>query len=568
MYHAQSNDPRRRGSALVVSLVVVTLVAALGAGLVGVQSSLTARHDQAIDTKRALYIAEAGLAEAFLAVAVGKSGNVGSAEDPAGWDGGVYWVESAADAGGNIHLKSTGLAGQGRFSLQTVIVPAVNPAADGGVFGQEEVVVGAGAVVDGFDPADGDFDLQLDPTLPGSTTGGGARITSNGEVSLYGDLIPEGSEWVAETRIYGEVRPGPDAVVVSESGVEILGSTLPLAETRETVRIPVPEITRSEGSLTVTGVLSGDYLRYDELHVPAGSSLRVEGPIKVVTDTLQVDGRLELDGASGDVEVFVLSALRFPAGSELETVSPSAGDVGLFLGPLGAEGSDWDSIHASGGYEGSTELESSTDSLLQDFMFEPTGTFRGLLYAPFVDLTVPAGLRVFGAVGARRVELAPDARVTFDEGVSSSSLGLPVLPKLMSWRIVDLPYEDIVRSRLDPSVKLRLEGKTPIPSAQAHEEQNLEMRYVDTGGTPRTFSGPSWLLDWNTVGQVFGVRWEDPDTGDLSGETVPAGLLRADRGFVDLDPADGDSDGDGDNDGDGDDDDDSDDDGDSDGDCD
>ncbi len=72
-----------RGSALVLSLVAVTTVVVLAASFSQFASSVANRQAQAVNRKRAFYMAEAGLAESFAGFTCGKSGNVGSKEAPA-----------------------------------------------------------------------------------------------------------------------------------------------------------------------------------------------------------------------------------------------------------------------------------------------------------------------------------------------------------------------------------------------------------------------------------------------------------------------------------------------------
>ena len=87
-------DPRRRGTALTAALVVVVTIASLGAYLIQVQAAMARRQAMSIDTRTALYTAEAGLAEAAYQVSQGRSGTIGSKESPAEFNGHKYWVES------------------------------------------------------------------------------------------------------------------------------------------------------------------------------------------------------------------------------------------------------------------------------------------------------------------------------------------------------------------------------------------------------------------------------------------------------------------------------------------
>ena len=75
--HANSSRPgSRRGSALVMSLIAVATVVVLSASFSQFASAVANRQAQAVHRKRAFYLAEAGLAEAFAGFSCGRSGNV------------------------------------------------------------------------------------------------------------------------------------------------------------------------------------------------------------------------------------------------------------------------------------------------------------------------------------------------------------------------------------------------------------------------------------------------------------------------------------------------------------
>ena len=69
-----SGATRRRGSALVLSLVAVGTVVVLAASFTQFASAVGNRQTQSLHKKRAFYMAEAGLAEAFSAFSCGRSG--------------------------------------------------------------------------------------------------------------------------------------------------------------------------------------------------------------------------------------------------------------------------------------------------------------------------------------------------------------------------------------------------------------------------------------------------------------------------------------------------------------
>jgi len=122
------------------------LVAVLGVGLIGMQSAITRRHAQGVDLKRALYAAEAGVAESFAALTLGRSGEVGSPEQPARFGRALYFVEAAPAPDGDVRLRSTGLAGSARFSVEAVVRPGVDPAATDGVHGPHGLTIDEGLV--------------------------------------------------------------------------------------------------------------------------------------------------------------------------------------------------------------------------------------------------------------------------------------------------------------------------------------------------------------------------------------------------------------------------------------
>ena len=177
-------DPRRRGTALTAALVVVVTIASLGAYLIQVQAAMARRQAMSIDTRTALYTAEAGLAEAAYQVSQGRSGTIGSKESPAEFNGHKYWVESDGFGGNEISLTATALAGKSRFSVNLQVLPNQNPVAVLGVFGDEGVLIGDRVLVDGYDARKGDYPSSCASGLGFTTTGSGAVVGSNGDVVI------------------------------------------------------------------------------------------------------------------------------------------------------------------------------------------------------------------------------------------------------------------------------------------------------------------------------------------------------------------------------------------------
>ena len=86
--------PARRGNALVLALIIVMLVSSMGAVFLRISVAVTNRQTAEVETLKAFYLAEAGLAEAFQAVRVGRTGQLGSETAPAVHGDGLLWVDA------------------------------------------------------------------------------------------------------------------------------------------------------------------------------------------------------------------------------------------------------------------------------------------------------------------------------------------------------------------------------------------------------------------------------------------------------------------------------------------
>lgn len=487
----------KTGGALVPSLILVTLLAGLGAGLMQLQAAITRRHLHSVDTKQALYVAEAGLAEAFGAIAVGKSGNVGTPQNPALYANGVFWVEATEDAAHRIVLDSVGLYGSGRFAVSAVVQRDVNPLGVQGIHGRDSVALRAGAKVDGYDSSKGTFADQVDAALPFESTGAGAKISSGGDVFLEGDPFNPGDD----TFVFGDVHPGPAGTLTADPDVFVSGGTDPLLEAVELPPIKVPPLGLNLGKAVAGSstplVLTGD-LRYTAVGAVDGR-LTIQGPARVHVDALELSGNslLQIDASAGPVVLYVSQSLMLPAGSTVETTSADPTNTALYLGALGSDGP----LNAFG--------ERPPPSL----DLGATSTFHGLLYAPRLDLEVPSNLRIFGAVAARSVTLLEGAQFTYDAAIATSpGLGVDSLPRLLSWRVIELPDDPLVKVRIDPIAQLGLRGTPPVRSYDAHKEQSMRLGYKDVADSKLLFTGDVKTVDWLLVKETETVQWFDPDT--------------------------------------------------------
>ncbi len=532
-----------RGSALVASLVVVASIAGLGAYIVKLQSGFAERQGSAIDRKRSLYVAEAGLAEAVLALSQGRSGALGSQELPVAFHDGVYWVESERLSDRRRLLTSRGQVGRGQFSVRLVVSPNVHPIGSLGFFGSEEVVIGDGVVIDGYDARRGRYADARDMSFPFITTGQGGIVRSNGDIVIddtagwpttaldpfgqaYAALPTAGrtlldgttDEYVIDRKrmstnnlaprtsfLLGNVTPGPNRNVLT-TGTTVIG-----ALDEADVEAVLPEVVipatlrRVIGTVPVSGdrTLGDTSIRYDTLEVRAGGHLTLRGPAVMHVDRLFVrnGGKVTLDDRTGPIQMVVESRLQFDHGSVLSSYDEDIYRAGTFI-----------SVRP--------DPEGVTTGRIQ---LDCAGDLRGILYAPEDELRIPTLLRVWGAVAARRLVIADGAWLTYDRAMRTGGEGMPALPRQNTWSIL----EENAPSRpmsFDPRRALALAGVEPLAPSEASPEQRVEVRYFDAAGVRRTTTQNLADLDISSLGRIIGLRWQDPETMLFSELQRPAGI--------------------------------------------
>ncbi|MEM9379951.1 MAG: hypothetical protein AAGB93_08355 [Planctomycetota bacterium] len=569
---------KRRGAALVISLITVMLVAGLGAALIQLQSNLDRRHAFSVDRRRALYIAEAGLAEAALAISQGKSGTLASEQQPVLFGGGLYWVESVDLPENKIALVCTARVGTAEFVLRTLVLPNLNPVSSLGFFGTQGVEVGWGTVADGYHSGRGAFATQLDPGAPVDTTGELLLVGSNGDIVLNEGVVGTRADRVeaeeepgetggafdwpgllegsgdgeaggstgdpgdiwgnppggsgdpppplsappgAPTRLFGRLRPGVDGVVLSNGFSEIDGRIDAFRELPPLPAVTLPSCSEVlSGTVTVAGettdVGSTVETRIEgDLVLGAGATLTLVGPKVVDVDRLVLES-----GAT----------LRF---------DDSTGPIQLYarFGIACAPVSTWESVAHESDARGVTILVDQLAGSQSRVTLPAGGQFHGTLYAPSDAVVVPAGLRWFGSIVCRHLSTEPGARMTYDRRLAIGGDGVPTLPRILSWQIVPVG-DGLARSlAVEPLFALQLQGVVPLSPTEAAPETHCEVQYVDTSGLSTTYTGAFAGLDLTDVARIVGVRWVDVRDGTLRGWLRPSGddptaAIEVDRGAL------------------------------------
>ncbi len=511
----------RSGSALVLSLIAVMTVSVLAASFLQVSSAVTARQKAAIDNKHSFYLAEAGLIEAYAGIQVGKTGNVGTMAMPAKFGEGLFWVEATEVDGGLVQLRATGMHGAGKATLDLVVERGVMDMAALGVFSSEDLEIQEGALIDGYDSRDGDYEVQVEDgeaeallrgTLETVTTtvggvvggvlgGGGLGAVTEpvttilsppelgdqvadedvkigmGNVGSNGSITVHGSDQ-SPTQIFGAVAPGPSGQVTLVGTPEITGDVLPAVTTVALPAVQLPTVPKQKGTTLSNGLvnlLDSGAMGFSYIDVTGGSELVLQGPSSIVVGDLTVGGssQLTFDTTNGPIDLFVTGSLVFDDTSSVATSSTDPSQVRLEMANTGT-----------------AELSAASQ-------------FFGMIYAPEASVALGAGFEVFGAIVANSLSLAQNARLHFDVYLAELALD-KARPTNLSWRIVDFAPIASGNGANNPFKVLNVDPTTlPRPSL-AHEDQVLDLSYIDLGGFVTTYLGSENAFDWKLVDSVLG----------------------------------------------------------------
>lgn len=476
--HPRGGAPRT-GGALVLVLLLVLLVSALAASFLRLNAGFTRRQAGSSDRKEAFYVAEAGLTEAFAGLTIGKTGSIGSEEQPARFGEGAFWVE-AEDLGGDlVRLDATALAGSGRAQLSSVVHRGSVSVASLGVFAAQGLDVLPGTLIDGYNAAEGAYAAQ-DPADLAAFSGG--RLGSNGDVVLHGTAEQP-------TVVHGDVAAGPGHALSAGQHVTITGTTAGPQVARELPPVQAPGVPLG-GAVVHDGplplVLPSGSAGLASLRVGAGSEVRLLGPLELRVGSLRVDadGRLVLDNADGAIRVFA-DELAFDAGSSVEVQRADPTSVSLLV---------------TGSSETPVELSAAS-------------AFHGVVYAPGAEVRLGSPFELFGALVADRLTMLGPVRLHFDQSLLGAA-SEDALPRLVSWRIVELGQIPGVPPGGSPFELLGLDPELLPPPAGAHADQYLEISYLDAGDQLASFQGMESAFDWGNVKEPLAVV--------RSGNLVPA----------------------------------------------
>jgi hypothetical protein len=405
-----------------MALLAIITLAGLSVAMVQIGASYNAETLAEVDDERALYLAEAAVAEAFFAVRNGATGNIGSQAAPARFGNGLFWsIATPIDANRTL-VTIAAAVGKGRAALEATIAPVAHPAQRFALFSEEDMVINPSSVVDSFDSTLGSYEDQLD-ALGGDHVNDASIVATNGNIHVE---MP--------SEIWGDAQPGPSKLATADDPSAISGSTTPSESTYtfETVTVPTfpssGAFTNNAGPKTLA---SGDY-HFTSMTTGVGAKTTIQGPARIVVDgtwQLKSNAKFIFDATTGPIEFFLAGSVDLASNSTIITTDLRAIGVTVYL---------------VGGPTQSVEFDSNS-------------SFYGTIYGPEAQVQIASNFEVFGAVAARHIELAANSNIHYDESLLNGSAGQLLTFEVQSWRQVEFPVPLMRVNRRDPFAVLGLD---------------------------------------------------------------------------------------------------------------
>ncbi len=347
-----------------------------------------------------------------------------------------------------------------------------------GFFTLESLRLNPDARLDSYDSSQGTYLEQVDTALNRK-----GIVGSNQDIAL-----------AAGGAVLGDVVYGPTGKAELAKGASVSGNTMARPELEVLPPLETPVIALAKPKVHTGGtpmIVPPGEAGYESLEVGKNAQLVLKGPLTLVLGALKLrlGSTLQLDTSDGPVEVYVKDSLDMDTSASVSTSSQVTSDSLIYVSaPAG-----------------------------KTISFGAKSQFYGFIYAPEADVTVAAKFEVFGGLVCHSLQLAAQGKLHYDLALGATLESR--LPLLRSWRVVELP-EQAARKRIDPFHALGLDPDTLVPPSEAHQDQVLDVRYVATDGSMRSYSGSESAFDWSLVSELlYGVR--DGLAFFVPGDSVP-----------------------------------------------
>jgi hypothetical protein len=456
------NETPRAGSTLLTVVVLVGALTVLTLVFLRIGQRVTDEQLATVESARASYLAEAGIAEALEALRSGKSGNVGASDDPAYLGGGVVWVTATDLGSGRTQLDSLAMKDSGRAALRVVVENGAGGGSGSGgggsagdgffhmLFSNKHLQLDQSVMIDSYDSSLGTYASQATNTH-GGTAYAGANGGASGNSTIQLDT---------NVKVFGDVHSGPNDSVSMSGGAYVSGSTTPNPATVPLAPVTVPVVS-SSGAYSVANyqskTLSAGTYHFTSVTMGKFSSLTINGPATLVWDgfTTGQSATLNVDCTNGPVIIYDTGVWSV--------------DKNFVVGPV--PGSPVDASF----------LISSTGTV----QFDQGSKIYVGFYAPNAKIQVDQGAEVWGALAADEISVDQGTKFHFDENLRGFELPWDVPdsilgttggsePQIVSWMKIDFPVDLYAADRRDPFSVLGVKKAELRSPAEAWEDADSQ----------------------------------------------------------------------------------------------
>jgi hypothetical protein len=403
----------RRGSMLVVVALLLISMSGLALAALTVMraSSKLQRRDR--EHVHAHYVAQAGLAKALFKLRQNQSATLGTPAAPLVLDRSHYYVTQENLSAQIYRLTATGLDDRTTARQELVVRRLPSSVWRFGAFGREFVHMSSNARLDSYDSGLGSYASQA---ING--TGSSQHALSGGEIGSNGDITLD-----QNAKVWGNAVPGPQHQDTILGNATVSGTTGAAADPVDVPALSVPGYT-SYGNLTVTSpttVASGDRT-YGNLSIASNKTLRIVGPANIVISNLQLraGAKIEVDATLGNVQLYVIDNFVMNAGSQ---IAPT----------------DFKPEHLRLNLLSDNVINPEVNVQLDTVQFDSNSKFYGTILAPNAAIKLTSNFELFGALVARSIDMASNARLHFDEALLDANGGAQPVFETISWRTVACP---------------------------------------------------------------------------------------------------------------------------------
>jgi len=205
------------GNALIMVVVIVIALAGLSAAFMQ-----TGVHESRVNTvagemSRVLYIAESGVNQAVGDLLTDGDGNIASADAPADFGGGRFFVATIDHGDGTFTVTSHAALNEQRRALEVVLAPEDVPLFSRALFGDLDLGAQGNVFTDSYDSDAGSYASQATNVHPDT---GRTYAKARGDLGSNRNIILRGG-----VTVLGNATPGPGYVVkISGTNVYVDGS--------------------------------------------------------------------------------------------------------------------------------------------------------------------------------------------------------------------------------------------------------------------------------------------------------------------------------------------------------